>query len=131
MDEPDVRVGVPPSKRDRGLVDVRGQIFCRSEQPQKSLLAPARGGFPSPMPRGDLFIPGVLVQAPNRLLDLVVSDDQEPPPLHISAAGSTYARFQDLSNHLIWHRVRLQPAIDRVVLMISNRSLPLVCSGMA
>jgi len=67
----------------RGLADVRGQILSRVEQPQKSLAAHARSRFTSPISRGDLFIPCSLVQGPDSLLDLRITDHQEPSALHI------------------------------------------------
>jgi len=49
-------------------MDVRGQIFCRVEQSQKSLSAHTGDRFASPVPWGDLFIPRTFVVGPDRLL---------------------------------------------------------------
>jgi hypothetical protein len=86
-------------------MNVRGHIFRCGEQPQELLPAHARSGFTGPIPWRNVFIPGALVQGPDRPFDLAVSDDQEPPPLHISAAGRTNTRLQDLSDQFIRHRV--------------------------
>ena len=51
-----------------GPHDVRGQILSCIKQPQKSLAAHARGRFTSPISRGDLLVPGALIQSPDRLL---------------------------------------------------------------
>ena len=48
--------------------------FRRVEQPQKSLTAHARSRLARRIPRGDLFIPGALVQGPDSLLDLHIAD---------------------------------------------------------
>jgi hypothetical protein len=74
-------------------MDVRCQIFRHVEQPQKSLTVHAWGGFTSPIPWRDLLVPGSLVERSDRLLDTGVPDNQEPPALHISAAGRTHARL--------------------------------------
>jgi hypothetical protein len=71
MDEPDVR-GVSFEARDdphRGFMDVRGQIFCRIEQPQEALAAHARGRFTGSIPRRNLLIPSALVVGPDSLFD--------------------------------------------------------------
>jgi hypothetical protein len=85
-----------------------GQIFRRPQHPLKSLPAGARSRFTSPVPWGDLFIPGALVQGPDSLFYHWIADYEEPPALHIAAAGGTDARFEDLSNEFIRHRVGLQ-----------------------
>src|SRR5215831_8121982 len=74
----------------------------------RSRLVPG-AGIARPIPRGDLFIPGALIQGPDRLFDLAVSDDQEPPPLHIAAARRTDPRFQNLPDQIVRHRVWFQP----------------------
>src|SRR5215469_14598162 len=90
----------------RSLVDVRGQIFRRGQQPQELLPAHARSWFTGPIPWSDPLIPGPLVVGPHSLLDLRITDYQKPPLLHISAAWRTNTRLQDLSDQLIRHRVR-------------------------
>jgi hypothetical protein len=70
-------------------VNVRGQIFCRIEQSQKSLAAQAGSRFTSPTPGRNLLVPGPLVIGPNCPFDLGVLDHEEPPTLHISAARRT------------------------------------------
>src|SRR5262249_21979340 len=62
-----------------------------------------------PIPWGHLFIPGAFVQGPDNLFDLRISDYEEPPALHISAARRTDARFEDLTDQFVRHRVRFQP----------------------
>jgi hypothetical protein len=52
--------------------------------------------------------PSPLVQGPDRLLDLRIADYQESPALHISAARGTDARFQDLANQFVRHRIWFQ-----------------------
>jgi len=91
---------------DRGLMNVRGQILCRVEQPQKSFPAHARGRFTSSVAWGNLLVPRTLVQGPDSLLDLRVADYQEPPALHVAAARRTHACLQDLANQFVRHRVR-------------------------
>ena len=112
MDEPDVRVTVAAFEaRDDpngSLMNMRRQIFRRPQHPLKSLPAGARSRFTSPVPWGDLFIPGALVQGPDSLFDFRIADYEEPPALHISAARRTDARFKDLSNEFIRHRVWFQ-----------------------
>jgi hypothetical protein len=49
---------------------------------------------------------------PDRLLDLRISDYQEPPTLHVSAARRAHPRLQDLADQFARHRVRFQPCID-------------------
>ena len=90
-------------------MNVRGQIFRRIEQPQKSLPAHARGRFTGSIPWGSLLIPGPLVVGPYRLLDRRIFDDEKAPTLHVSAAWRTHARLQDLSDQFTRHRVRFQP----------------------
>src|SRR5271165_2979472 len=94
---------------NRGLMDVRGQIFRRVEQPQKSFPAHARGRFTRPIPRCNLFIPGALVVGPDSLLDLRIADYQETPSLRVAAARGPDARLQDLSGKFVRHRVWFQP----------------------
>jgi hypothetical protein len=56
-----------------------------------------------------VFIPSALVQGPDRLLHLGITDHQEPPTLHIAAARCTDARLQDLSDQFIRHPVGFKP----------------------
>jgi hypothetical protein len=74
-------------------MDVRGQIFRRIKQPQKSLPAHARGRFTSPIPRCNLFVSCALVVGPDSLFDLRIADYQKPPALHVAAARRTHARL--------------------------------------
>src|SRR6516162_5402152 len=90
-------------------MDVRGEIFCRIEQPQKSLTAHARGRFSGAITGRNLSVPGPLVEGPDCLLDLRISDYQEPPTLHVSPARGTHACLQDLADQFARHRVRFQP----------------------
>jgi hypothetical protein len=62
----------------------------------------AAGRTQPPLPR--------LIQGPDSLLDLRIADYQETPALHISAARCTDARFQDLLDQFLRHRVWFQPS---------------------
>jgi hypothetical protein len=90
-------------------MDVSREIFCRIEQPQKSIPAHARRGFASPVARCYLLIPGPLIQGLDRLLDAGISDHEEAPALHIATAWRTDAGLQDLADQIVRHRVQLQP----------------------
>jgi hypothetical protein len=85
---------------DGSLMNVCGQTFCRVEQPQKSLPAHARGRFTSPIPWCDLLVPRALVVGPDSLLDLRISDYQEPPALHVSATRGADAQEETASHQL-------------------------------
>ena len=82
MDDPDVRVGVAPSRQggdpQRGLVDVLGQIFRPRQHPFKPLSAGARSRFTRPIPWGYLFIPGAFVQRADSLFDLGIVIYEKP-----------------------------------------------------
>src|SRR5215472_5332345 len=95
---------------DGSLMDVRRQMFCGVQQTQKSLAAHAWGWFTGPISRRNLLVPCSLVIGADPLLDLRISDHQEAPALHISAARRADARFEYLPNEVTGHRVRLQPA---------------------
>jgi hypothetical protein len=114
MDEPDVRLAGAAFEAgddpNRGFMNVRRQMFRRIEQPQKSVSAHARSRFTRPVPWCDLLVPRTLVQGPDRLLDLRVADNQEPPALHVPAARGTYSCLQDLSDQFVGHRVWFQPS---------------------
>ena len=86
-----------------------GQIFSRRQHPLKPLPAGARGRFTGTIPWGHLFIPSPLIQGHDRLLDLRIADDEEPPSLHVSTARRTDTRLQDLTDQFVWHRVRFKP----------------------
>jgi hypothetical protein len=66
-------------------MDVRRQIFCRIDQPEKSLQAHARGRITRPLRQRNLLIPGAFVVGSDNLLDLRIADYQEPSALHVSA----------------------------------------------
>jgi len=91
-------------------MDVRRQMFCGVQQTQKSLAAHAWGWFTGPISRCNLLVPCSLVIDADPLLDLRISDHQEAPALHISAARRADARFEYLTDEITGHRVRLQPA---------------------
>ena len=108
----------------------RGQIFRCVEQPQKSLPAHARGRVASTIPGRDLLFPRAFVVCPDRLLNLRIADYQNRqrcmlPPLGAQTPASRIFRINSFGTESGFNR-----RIDRVVLMISNRSLLLVCSGM-
>jgi hypothetical protein len=75
-------------------MDVRGQIFRRIEQPQKSFAAHARGRFSSPIPRRNLLVPGSLVVGPTISLifaSRITKNRQRcmfPPPGALTRANS-------------------------------------------
>jgi len=75
------------------------------------------------------YIPGTLAQGPDSLLDLRVSDYEEAPSLHASTARRTDARFEDLTDQFVRHRSGFSRRIDRVVRMISKRSVVLGVSS--
>src|SRR6267378_4210139 len=79
----------------RGFVDVIGQILGRVEHPPKALGAGSGSRFAGPISRRDHFIPGPLVVVPDRLLDLRVANDEEPPALHVAAGRRRHARFKN------------------------------------
>jgi hypothetical protein len=76
-------------------MDVRGQIFRRIEQSQKSLSAHTRGRFARPIPWTDLSFQARLYKAPDRLIDLRVSDYQEPPALHIRPSRTRHRTLRN------------------------------------
>src|SRR5215471_19210937 len=113
-------------------MDVRGQIFRRGEQPQELLPAHARSGFTRPIPRGDPFIPGTLVQAPTVSLISTSRITRNRhccifPPLGAQTPASRIFRIKSFGTGSGFNL-----RIERVVFMISNRSVVLaVSSGIA
>src|SRR5580704_11317379 len=112
IDDPDVRVGGAPSRQ--GTIHTGASWMCAarysaasSSRRKRSLLMPGAGS-PAPISWRDLLIPGALIQGPDRLLDLRIADYQEAPALHISATRGTHARFEDLPDQFVWHRVWFQ-----------------------
>jgi hypothetical protein len=59
--------------------------------------------------RPDRFVVQTLVVDLHLLLDLGALDHQEPPALGIAAARRPLGRLQDLVDHLVRHRVGLEP----------------------
>src|SRR5689334_23043498 len=88
---------------------VIGEMFGGGKHPLETLPVRARCRFTRLIPWSNLLVPGSLVQRPDSLFDLRITDYQEPPPLHISAARCTDPRFQNLTDEFVRHRVWLQP----------------------
>src|SRR5438270_11560675 len=84
-------------------------MFGGGEHSLEPLTARPRSRFTRSIPWGHLLVPGTLVQGPDRLLHLRISDYQKAPPLHISATWGTDARLEDFSDQFIRHGISFQP----------------------
>jgi len=136
IDDPEVRVGVAPSRQGTIHTGASWMWLARYSAAASQPLALAgsglRGCFTRPIPWGDLLIPGPLVQGSERLLDLRITDYQETPalrmfpPLGAHTPASRIFRVNSFGTGSGFSR-----RIDRVVRIISNKSGPWLSSGMA
>ena len=100
-----LQVGDDP---DRRLVEVIGEIGDNRVLAQIALLGDAGRRFAVEVARPDHLVESLLVPALHGLLDLGILDHQEAPFLRVAAVGRADAGAQDLGDHLVGHRIRLQ-----------------------
>src|SRR5215471_6528848 len=107
-------------------------MFGGGKHPLKPLPAGARSRFARPIPWGHLLVPSPFVVGPDRLFDLRISDHQEPPACMFPPLGAHTPASRILRISSFGTGSGLSRRIERVVLMISNRSVLLaVSSGIA
>jgi hypothetical protein len=92
----------------------------------KPLPAGARSRFTKSIPRGDPFIPSPLIQGPDSPFDLRIADYQKAPTLHVAAARAQTPASRIFRISSFGTGSGFSRRIDRVVRMISNRSVPVL-----
>ena len=95
---------------DRGFVVMVGQVFHRTVLTKVFFLSDARGRLAGQVAGSDPLVEGALVDNLHRLLHRRVLDHEETPDLRVAAVRRTDAGLEDLVDHRIRHRIRLQPA---------------------
>ena len=105
------------------------EMLGGGQHPVEPLAAGAGGGFAGPVSRRHDLVPSAPIQRAHFPLDLGIGDQEEAPPLHVTAARRAGARLEDFSDQLARHQSGFSRRIDRVVRIISNSSALSVAPG--